>query len=526
MYVPPPRAAAAAEYAAGGKTGPAYQRQTWDALRRSITGHVNKATAANIRHVLPELLAENLVRGRGLLCRALLRSQVACPAFTDVFAAVAAVVNSKIPDVGRILLVRLVIRLRRGHATGDKPQLAAAARFVAHLVNQGVAHELLALELLEMLLAEPTDDGVEVAVGFVAECGAALSEGCPRAVDAVFDRLRSILVDGGVDKRVGFLIEGVFAVRRARFRGHPPVRPELDLVEQDDQFTHQVEISLQLDPETHLDVFTPSATFLQDETAYDDLKRSILGDDGHDDYDEYDAESECEDGDDEDMDVTIKDETETNLIGLRRTIYLTIMSSAGAEEAGHKLLSIVRPGQEAELCAMIVECCKQERASKTRFYGQLGQRLCRVGRAYQAGFEACFARCYAAAHRMGTDELRAAAGLFAQLLAADAVPWGGVLGGVRVTEEDTTSSSRIFIKTLFQEMAEQLGVRVLGRRMNGDDPVVRDALFPRDSAKNARFAIDFFTAIGLEGVTLNLPGSSCCLKVIHPLLLHPHEISV
>ncbi|KAK1677486.1 hypothetical protein QYE76_038334 [Lolium multiflorum] len=512
VYVPPPRAAAAADYAAGDKACPAYQRQTWDALRRSITGHVNKATAANIRHVLPELLAENLVRGRGLLCRALLRSQAACPAFTDVFAAIAAVVNSKIPDVGRLLLVRLVIRLRRAHATGDKTQLAAAARFVAHLVNQGVAHELLALELLEMLLAVPTDDGVEVAVGFVTECGAALSEACPRAVDAVFDQLRSILVDGGVDKRVGFLVEGVFAVRRARFRGNPPVRPELDLVEQEDQFTHQIEISLEgghgrddeLDPETHLDVFVASATFLQDEAAYDDLKRSMLGDDdGH----EYDAESESEDGDDdeEDMDVTIKDETETNQIGLRGTIYLTIMSSAGAEEAGHKLLSIVRPGhgQEAELCGMIVECCKQERASKTRFYGQLGQRLCCVGRAYQAGFEACFARCYAGAHRMGTDELRAAAGLFAQLLAADAVPWGGVLGGVvRVTEEDTTSSSRILVKTLFQEMAEQLGVPVLGRRMNDDgDPVVRDALFPRDSAKNARFAIDFFTAIGLEGVT-------------------------
>ncbi|XP_047065214.1 pre-mRNA-splicing factor CWC22-like [Lolium rigidum] len=504
VYVPPPRAAAAADYAAGDKACPAYQRQTWDALRRSITGHVNKATAANIRHVLPELLAENLVRGRGLLCRALLRSQAACPAFTDVFAAIAAVVNSKIPDVGRLLLVRLVIRLSRSHATGDKTQLAAAARFVAHLVNQGVAHELLALELLEMLLAEPTDDGVEVAVGFVTECGAALSEACPRAVDAVFDRLRSILVDGGVDKRVGFLIEGVFAVRRARFRGHPPVRPELDLVEQEDQFTHQVEISLQLDPETHLDVFVASGTFLQDEAAYDDLKRSMLGDDGQDEDDnEYD-ESEDGDDDDEDTDVTIKDETETNLTGLRRTIYLTIMSSAGAEEAGHKLLSIVRPGhgQEVELCGMIVECCKQERAPKTRFYGELGQRLCGVGRAYQAGFEACFARCYAAAHRMGTDELRAAAGFFAQLLAADAVPWGGVLGGVRVTEEDTTSSSRILVKTLFQEMAEQLGVRVLGRRMNdGDDPVVRDALFPRDSAKNARFAIDFFTAIGLEGVT-------------------------
>jgi pre-mRNA-splicing factor CWC22 len=37
--------------------------------------------------------------------------------------------------------------------------------------------------------------------------------------------------------------------------------------------------------------------------------------------------------------------------------------------------------------------------------------------------------------------------------------------------------------------------------MNHDDPAVRDALFPTDSGKNMRFAINFFTAIGLGGVT-------------------------
>uniref|UniRef100_N1R1R3 Uncharacterized protein n=1 Tax=Aegilops tauschii TaxID=37682 RepID=N1R1R3_AEGTA len=314
--------------------------------------------------------------------------------------------------------------------------------------------------------------------------------------DGLLKQLQCILVDGDVDRRIGFLIEGLFAVRRTQFRGHPPVRPELDLVEQDDQFTHQIEIPLedshadQLDPETHLDVFKPSATFVQDEAAYEDLKRSMLGDDGE--VIEEDEPNDDDDDDSEDMEV-IKDETEINLINLRRTIYLTIMSSAGAEEAGHKLLSIMRPGQEAELCGMLVECCKQERASSnTRFYGHLGQRLCGISRAYQAGFEACFARCYAAAHRMGTDELRA----------ADAVPWRSVLGGVRIAEEDTTSSSRIFMKVMFQEMAEQLGVRLLGRRMNDDDePEVRDALFPRDSAENTRFAVNFFTAVGLGGVT-------------------------
>ncbi len=45
---------------------------------------------------------------------------------------------------------------------GVQPVLLAAAKFIAHLVNQQVAHEILSLELLTMLLDKPTDDSVEV----------------------------------------------------------------------------------------------------------------------------------------------------------------------------------------------------------------------------------------------------------------------------------------------------------------------------------------------------------------------------
>ncbi len=49
----------------------------------------------------------------------------------------------------------------------------------------------------------------------------------------------------------------------------------------------------------------------------------------------------------EEKQQTIIDQTETNLVTLRRTIYLTIQSSIGAEECAHKLLKMnLRPGQE------------------------------------------------------------------------------------------------------------------------------------------------------------------------------------
>jgi hypothetical protein len=49
----------------------------------------------------------------------------------------------------------------------------------------------------------------------------------------------------------------------------------------------------------------------------------------------------------------IADETGTDVVNLRRTIYLTIMSSLDFEEAGHKLMKItLRPGQVG-LCVCV-----------------------------------------------------------------------------------------------------------------------------------------------------------------------------
>jgi pre-mRNA-splicing factor CWC22 len=71
---------------------------------------------------------------------------------------------------------------------------------------------------------------------------------------------------------------------------------------------------------------------------------------------------------------------------------------------------------------------------------------------FQATFEDCFAKQYAIIHRLETNKLRNVAKLFAHLLSVDAISWG-VLGCIRLTEDDTTSSSRIFIKYLFQVRA-------------------------------------------------------------------------
>ena len=102
------------------KSSVEYQRLTWDALRKSINGLVNKVNAANVKNIIPELFSENLIRGRGLFCRSCMKSQMASPGFTDVFAALVAVVNTKFPEVGELLLRRIVLQLKRAYKRNDK----------------------------------------------------------------------------------------------------------------------------------------------------------------------------------------------------------------------------------------------------------------------------------------------------------------------------------------------------------------------------------------------------------------------
>ncbi|CAI5990919.1 unnamed protein product [Closterium sp. NIES-65] len=873
-----------------------YQRLTWDALRKSINGLVNKVNASNIKNIIPELFAENLVRGRGLLCRACIKSQMASPTFTHVFAALVAVVNTKFPELGELLLKRIILQFRRAFRRNDKmaspifthvfaalvavvntmfpelgelllkriilqfrrafrrndkvrgegtnwsrfsvhrisvardfvgwepvvcgaggsgeyqfrgagraaaeedhqaafrrndkpvlvaacrflehlcnqqvaheiPVLVAACRFLAHLCNQQVAHEIVALELLTLLLETPTDDSVEVrageggselregvrrraarppslspppisstlnhthvhpfhsrrlpitpnqvAVSFVKECGAMLQDLSPQGLHSIFERFRGILHEGEIDKRVQFTIEGLFAIRKAKFEltieglfairkakfevrardvgeyltieglfairnakfevrvmgwgrgirsctssqhltrtllascsrlhtppdarlspsqgfparlpeldlieeegqissqflplltsctplpvppshvsyplhgfpavqrgidleegfpavlpeldlGFPAVLPELDLVEEEDQITHELSLEEPYDPETSLDVFKFDPDYLANKQRYKEIKAEILGDEeededekgeggGDDDDDDEDEESSEEEEDEEEQakQQEIRDETETNLVNLRRTIYLTIMASVNFEEAGHKLMKVnLQPGQEMELCEMLLACCSQER-TYLRYYGLLGQRFCMLNRAYQECFEQCFVKQYSMIHRLETNKLRNVAKLFAHFLATDAMPWA-LLSYIRLTEEDTSSSSRIFIKIMFQwalfahflatdampwallsyirlteedtssssrifftimfQMrfrtsrralhSEQLGLRKMNERLS--DPTMGaafDGIFPKDTPKNTRFAINFFTSIGLGGLTDNL----------------------
>ncbi|CAD0112458.1 unnamed protein product [Aureobasidium uvarum] len=499
-YVPPARLRALQAEIGNDPSSKEFQRMAWEALKKSINGLINKVNVSNIKYIVPELFSENLIRGRGLFCRSIMKAQAASLPFTPIYAAMVAIVNTKLPQVGELLVNRLIVQFRKAFKRNDKAVCLSSTTFLAHLINQQVAHEMLAAQILLLLLNKPTDDSVEIAVGLMREVGQHVEEFNSQIAMAVYDQFRSILHEADIDKRTQYMVEVLFQVRKDRYKDNLSVKEELDLVEEEDQITHNTGLDDQIEVQDGLNVFKFDAGWEANEEAYKKLKAEILGEaDGSDEDDEDDSDvSSSEDEDDEaDKQVEIKDQSNTDLVNLRRTIYLTIMSSGGFEECTHKLLRInLPPGLEHELPSMIVECCSQER-TYNKFFGLIGERLCKINRMWNELFETSFVKYYDTIHRLETNRLRIVAQFFGHLLSSDAIGWH-VISAIHLNEDETTSSSRIFIKILIEELAQNIGMKKLSERMKDDALLPALAgIFPVDNPRNTRFSINFFTAIGM-----------------------------
>lgn len=124
----------------------------WELLRKSINGIINKVNITNIQNVLIELLNENILRGKGLLARAIIKAQMASPNFTHVYTALISVINTKLPEIVNLIIKRVVLQFQRAYKRNNKIVCMATTKMMAHLINQKVLHDFVGLELLLLLL--------------------------------------------------------------------------------------------------------------------------------------------------------------------------------------------------------------------------------------------------------------------------------------------------------------------------------------------------------------------------------------
>jgi pre-mRNA-splicing factor CWC22 len=254
-----------------------------------------QVNTSNIKMIVPELFGENLIRGKGLYCRSIMKAQAASIPFTPIYASLTAIINTKIPSIGELLLTRLIVQFRKAYRRNDKAVCLSSTIFIAHLCNQQVAHEIVALQILSLLLQNPTDDSVEVAVGFMRHIGAFLAEQSPKANTGVYERFRAVLHEGAIDKRVQYMIEVLFQVRKDGYKDNPIIPPDLDLVEEDEAITHYLSLDDELDGQESLGVFKFDDQYEENEEKYAQIKAGILGEGSDDESDEDSDDSDIED---------------------------------------------------------------------------------------------------------------------------------------------------------------------------------------------------------------------------------------
>lgn len=165
---------------------------------------------------------------------------------------------------------------------------------------------------------------------------------------AVFDRFKGILHEGECSRRVQYTIENLFNTRKQKFKSHPGVIQELDLIEEEDRITHEVSLTDEFDPEDKANFFQFDPEYEKTEAEWAEVKKEILGEEEdriNKRIDELDEEESSESEEEK-----IQDITEQDLMNLRKTIYLVIVSSVDFEEVVHKLMKMnIREGQEIEL---------------------------------------------------------------------------------------------------------------------------------------------------------------------------------
>lgn len=525
-YVPPAKRVKAEKFDVGSDD---HQRLTWDEHKKKITGLINRASPSNITLIIKDLFNCNLIRYKGLFALAILKAQEASPKFTDVYAAILAVINSRIRTIGLLVINRLILQFRVSFINNNKAKCLASARFIAHLTNQEVVHEVLGFQLIDLLINQPTPSSIEIVTEFLGECGSKLSQLNPTYLFEVFKTLRNLSLDNELDSRTHELIDLVHLKRKEKFRDNPPVKKELDLVDEEDRVdvTHTVELSTPSKDDYHLEYnyYKYDPKWAENEAKYDDFKQSLLEHGDSDQEDDGKSASGDEDNDDDDGDVEDEDEkkpvidgsngvvkpekvidaTGADLTAFRRMVYLTIRSSVRHEEVVHKLLkSNISSELHDELCQMILDCCGQERTYEA-IYGLVASKLCQInGRNYAPRFESLLAQFYEVVHRFETNKIRNVAKFYAHLLTTESIDWN-CLSCIKLREDATSSAGRCFVKFLFQELVAVLSLATLKEyiKERENDDGFRD-IFPKDPEQDTRFAINFFTFSGLGELTEDL----------------------
>ncbi|CAD2213101.1 pre-mRNA-splicing factor CWC22 [Angomonas deanei] len=475
-YVPPSLRKNEEEVDLSDTSSVAYQQASWKALSRSINGIMNRLTVGTLESSCTELFRENIVRGRGLLARSLMNVQQSSPDLTPVVCALVSRINKQLPDIVFLLCKRLVDSWGRAYRRRDWLYLENTSRFLGELyVFQVIEVDVIYQLLLKLLLNEKrTDEDVDQAVKLFRYTFRAMTQR-DRATfyQAILTPFRSMLAgdDGSpeLSTRSEALIENCLTEVKNWEKvknDQPVIKEQLVLFDLDEQTHHELDMDEQYNTEEGLNKFVADPNFEEHEEKYEEIRKTILGEDWEEQLleeaaaAEASAEEEEENNNNEAPEQqqqtgaekhTTIDENERKV---RKEVYLAMRSSLRADEAVHKILKQMRPQTERTVCYMVIEGCCEEKTYR-KIYAMIAERLCKSNARFQAFFVDQFHSRYNGSEELTIQQIEYTARIYSHLLRTDSLYWSRVLCAFDILHNN--ESQRLFIQYFFGSLIEEMG---------------------------------------------------------------------
>eukprot|EP00758_Cryptobia_borreli_P001235 Tbor_TRINITY_DN2055_c0_g1::TRINITY_DN2055_c0_g1_i1::g.12126::m.12126/K13100/CWC22; pre-mRNA-splicing factor CWC22 len=531
------------------------QRKEWNALSRRIIGAVNRASPSNFTDCAASILRRNIIRGKGIYCKAVMRMQEENPQLSEVFCALTSVINRHFPEVGALLVKRLVIQWRRYYRRKNLPGIQSTGKFINNLFTFHIIDGNMILKMLSAVLCqdEVTEFHIDIGTELFRGCFKSLEERHAKEFHFILGLFRDLLhADPKIlsvrsESVVVTLFDTIqsWQSRKSSEPIIPKVYQDLFSPDIDPQMHSEIDFDDEDlggngtlgNSENTLDRFQYDPDYSIAEELYNEQKTAILGvhvEDSEedpniiDDGDEYlfsteDFVTDVGTASNVSKEVLAKQieakyekTKEENVLNaqeelkqmfessgkeqdkIREKVVKIIQASQRSEEAAHRLIANIEKGNEPIICVTVTEACCQQKAYDRRF-GLIAANLCNSQQHFRNAFEKLFQWTYYSASQLSEHHLECHAKIFTHLLVKHRISWKDSLEVVSIMPSSSDFSQRVFFKTIIRGLVDELTAAKVKELF--DDPRMKkyfQGFLPinETDTEKVRASIDFFTNIG------------------------------
>ncbi|KAK8860568.1 hypothetical protein M9Y10_012233 [Tritrichomonas musculus] len=487
----------------------------WNKYTDRIIEAFEKSESSNIQDTAIELFRSYLNWTWGVFVRECFSR--CCGTFENaqVAASVLSIINSKLVDVGKKTIMYTLYRFKAGFENQSNRDIENAAIFIGECYRQRMVSSSLMIQIFDMLFQEKRKF-IQTIIKLFWSVIPVINDDDENAMKILFDSLYKYQNDDQFARQ----IERIYNWRqndwtnnvKGTSKKYARVPRRFDMIEEDDQITHDTidldEIQTEVDPIARYVVpyALESADKMHDD--YKEFLEATLADDEEEEEDNNEASTIPIDLSDAKLTAeSIQSaQQKNNELQIKRRIYLTLVSNATANATAHNIVKIEDKYEgryDNVIVTTVIEYVGMEKTFN-RDLAVIVQMLCRVKKVNRQITEELFQVNYDQTYSYTIHRITNIACLYSYLLANEEISWS-ILQAIRLTEEDTNSAQRVFIRILVEELAKNMSYDGFIRKLKQPDVEEwTSGIFPTDTIDHAEFASAYFTEIKLERICENL----------------------